>query len=205
MVFFHSLPVPELREWVFSIPFPFPNFGNGIIHSRSRSRTPKCHSRSPLHQNALPGEGGSIYHKYHWPLLIFVDIWYIVLNFIWCYWYFGLIIISYLLIFLSQNLLIFLGILVLISFDISWYFGLNSFWYLLIIWSQYRFILVNILVSIFVDIVASIFVDILASIFVDILVSISGCRQGYAKLSWVSELGDTLAHSQFSNQTTFES
>ena len=47
-VFFHSLPVPELREWVFSIPFPFPNFGNGIIHSRSRSRTPKCHSRSPL-------------------------------------------------------------------------------------------------------------------------------------------------------------
>ena len=48
MFFFHSLPVPELREWVFSIPFPFPNFGNGIIHSRSRSRTPKCHSRSPL-------------------------------------------------------------------------------------------------------------------------------------------------------------
>ena len=33
----------------FFIPFPFPNFGNGIIHSRSRSRTPKCHSRSPLH------------------------------------------------------------------------------------------------------------------------------------------------------------
>ena len=47
-VFFCSLPVPELREWVFSIPFPFPNFWNGIIHSRSRSRTPKCHSRSPL-------------------------------------------------------------------------------------------------------------------------------------------------------------
>ena len=46
-VFFHSLPVPELREWVFSMPFPFPNFGIGIIHSRSRSRTPKCHSRSP--------------------------------------------------------------------------------------------------------------------------------------------------------------
>ena len=46
--FFHSLPVPELREWVFSIPFPFPNFGNGIIHYRSRSRTPKCHSRSGL-------------------------------------------------------------------------------------------------------------------------------------------------------------
>ena len=48
MVFFHSLPVPKLREWVFSIPFPFPNFGNGIIHSCSRSRTPKCHSRLPL-------------------------------------------------------------------------------------------------------------------------------------------------------------
>ena len=54
MVFFHSLPVPELREWVFSIPFPFPNFGNGIIHSRSRSRTPKCHSRSPLITPARP-------------------------------------------------------------------------------------------------------------------------------------------------------
>ena len=40
---------PTVREWVFSIPFPFPNFGNGIIHSRSRFRTPKCHSRSPLH------------------------------------------------------------------------------------------------------------------------------------------------------------
>ena len=25
MDFFHSLPVPEFREWVFSIPFPFPN------------------------------------------------------------------------------------------------------------------------------------------------------------------------------------
>ena len=50
MVFFHSLSVPEFREWVFSIAFLFPNFGNGIIHSRSRSRTPKCHSRSPLAQ-----------------------------------------------------------------------------------------------------------------------------------------------------------
>ena len=25
MDFFHSLPIPEFREWVFSIPFPFPN------------------------------------------------------------------------------------------------------------------------------------------------------------------------------------
>ena len=48
MVLFHSLPVPELGEWVFSIPFLFPNFGLGIIHSRSRSQTPKCHPRSPL-------------------------------------------------------------------------------------------------------------------------------------------------------------
>ena len=37
MFFFHSLPVPKFWEWVFFIPFPFPNFGNGIIHSRSRS------------------------------------------------------------------------------------------------------------------------------------------------------------------------
>ena len=43
---FYSLPVPELWEWSFSIPFPFPKFGNRIIHSRSR--TPKCHSRSRL-------------------------------------------------------------------------------------------------------------------------------------------------------------
>ena len=59
--FFHSLPVPEFWEWIFSfpsrsrilgmefsIPFPFPNFGNGIFYSRSRSRTLKSHSRSPL-------------------------------------------------------------------------------------------------------------------------------------------------------------
>ena len=59
--FFHSLPVPEFWEWIFSfpsrsrilgmefsIPFPFPNFGNGIFYSRSRSRTLKSHSCSPL-------------------------------------------------------------------------------------------------------------------------------------------------------------
>ena len=28
MDFFHSLPIPEFREWLFFIPFPFPNFGN---------------------------------------------------------------------------------------------------------------------------------------------------------------------------------
>merc|ERR1712155_23111 len=33
MAFFHSLPVPELREWIFFIPFPFPNFGNRFFHS----------------------------------------------------------------------------------------------------------------------------------------------------------------------------
>ena len=38
-------------DWMYTmytIPLPFQNFGNRIIHSRSRSRTPKCHSRSPL-------------------------------------------------------------------------------------------------------------------------------------------------------------
>merc|ERR1712218_459733 len=62
--FFHSLPIPEFWEWIFSfpsrsrilgmefsIPFPFPNFGNGIFYSRSRSRTLKSHSRSPLIRN----------------------------------------------------------------------------------------------------------------------------------------------------------
>ena len=63
MVFFHSLPVPELREWVFSIPFPFPNFGNGIIHSRSRSRTPKCHSRSPLQRAQLLTPTANMTHR----------------------------------------------------------------------------------------------------------------------------------------------
>ena len=48
MDFFHSLPVPEFWECFFPVPFLFPNFGNGIIHSCSR--TPKSHSRSPLPQ-----------------------------------------------------------------------------------------------------------------------------------------------------------
>ena len=39
MDFFHSLPVPEFREWTFFIPFPFPNFGNGFFSFPSRSRT----------------------------------------------------------------------------------------------------------------------------------------------------------------------
>ena len=65
MVFFHSLPVPELREWFFSIPFPFPNFRNGIIHSRSRSRTPKCHSRSPLISTSLSPPHPSSPHLLH--------------------------------------------------------------------------------------------------------------------------------------------
>ena len=33
MDFFHSLPIPELWEWIFFIPFPFPNFGNRFFHS----------------------------------------------------------------------------------------------------------------------------------------------------------------------------
>ena len=67
MGFFHSLPVPELWEWVFFsfpsrswilgmvffISFSFPNFGIGIIYSRSRSRTPKSHSCSPLQPLSL--------------------------------------------------------------------------------------------------------------------------------------------------------
>merc|ERR1719208_495662 len=28
-----SHSVPEFREWIFFIPFPFPNFGNGFFHS----------------------------------------------------------------------------------------------------------------------------------------------------------------------------
>ena len=36
--FFHSLPVPEFREWIFFIPFPFPNSGNGFFPFPSRSR-----------------------------------------------------------------------------------------------------------------------------------------------------------------------
>ena len=51
IAFSHSLTVPEFWECVFSIPFPFPNFGNGIIHSRSR--TPKSHSRSPLRHKRI--------------------------------------------------------------------------------------------------------------------------------------------------------
>ena len=39
MGFFHSLPVPELWEWFFFIPFPFPNCGNVFFQFPSRSRT----------------------------------------------------------------------------------------------------------------------------------------------------------------------
>ena len=42
-----SIPIPEFRKCFF-ITFPFPNFGNGINHSRSCSQTPKSHPRSPL-------------------------------------------------------------------------------------------------------------------------------------------------------------
>ena len=31
MGFFHFLPVPEFWEWIFSIPFPFLNCGNGFF------------------------------------------------------------------------------------------------------------------------------------------------------------------------------
>ena len=65
MAFSHSLPVPEFWECVFSIPFPFPNFGNGIIHSRSRSRTPKSHSRSLL-QRSSSLQWGNLYLIKSW-------------------------------------------------------------------------------------------------------------------------------------------
>merc|ERR1711954_99628 len=29
--FFYSLPVPEFREWFFLIPFPFPKFWNAFF------------------------------------------------------------------------------------------------------------------------------------------------------------------------------
>ena len=32
--------LPEFREWIFFIPFPFPNFGNGFFSFPSRSRIP---------------------------------------------------------------------------------------------------------------------------------------------------------------------
>ena len=35
MVFFHSLPVPELWEWIFLVPFPFPNL---LFHRRESKR-----------------------------------------------------------------------------------------------------------------------------------------------------------------------
>merc|ERR1711954_290880 len=30
--------LPEFQEWIFFIPFPFPNFGNGFFSFPSRSR-----------------------------------------------------------------------------------------------------------------------------------------------------------------------
>merc|ERR1711973_868445 len=46
---FFSFPsLPEFQEWIFSIPFPFPNFENGFFQFPSRSRILKSHSRSPL-------------------------------------------------------------------------------------------------------------------------------------------------------------
>merc|ERR1711954_253813 len=51
MDFFHSLPVPEFRVWIFFIPFPFPNFVNGLFPFPSRSRISGMdffHSRSRI-------------------------------------------------------------------------------------------------------------------------------------------------------------
>ena len=45
---FIPVPIPKSWECNFSFPFPFPKFGNGLSYSRSRSQSPKSHSRSPL-------------------------------------------------------------------------------------------------------------------------------------------------------------
>ena len=48
MDFFIPFPFPNFGNVFFSFPLSFLNFGIGIIHSCSRSRTPKSHSRSSL-------------------------------------------------------------------------------------------------------------------------------------------------------------
>merc|ERR1711894_387813 len=50
---FISVPVSKNCGWKFSLAIPFPKFGNGICHSHSRSRSPKSHSRPPLHRKDL--------------------------------------------------------------------------------------------------------------------------------------------------------
>ena len=52
--FFHSLPIPEFWEWFFFIPFPFPNWGNGFFQFPSRSRTSGMELSIPVPVPELP-------------------------------------------------------------------------------------------------------------------------------------------------------
>ena len=52
--FFYSLPVPKLWEWIFFIPFPFPNCGNGFFPFPSRSRTSRMDFLIPVPVPDLP-------------------------------------------------------------------------------------------------------------------------------------------------------
>ena len=51
--------LPEFREWFFSIPFPFPNFGNGFFPCPSRSRL-------TLSKSGIKRENGRF-----WEMLVF--------------------------------------------------------------------------------------------------------------------------------------
>merc|ERR1711954_55615 len=52
-IFFIPFPFPNFGNGFFSVPFPFPNFGNGFFQFPSRSRILKSHSRSPLFHEAI--------------------------------------------------------------------------------------------------------------------------------------------------------
>ena len=52
--------LPELREWIFFIPFPFPNFGNGFFSFPSRSRILGMDFFIPF---PFPNFGNGIFHS----------------------------------------------------------------------------------------------------------------------------------------------
>ena len=52
--FFHSLPIPEFWECLFFIPFPFPNLGNWFFPFPSRSRTSGMELSIPVPVPELP-------------------------------------------------------------------------------------------------------------------------------------------------------